>query len=326
MNPLSYKSGRAPISPSGPAHPLPTEDEEFIAQEHFELWHRFCENKTAVFGLVVLVIIILAALTANLFLDPNLVTLQDAYSRGLAPFQHSEAELERIAAGESVITHILGTDGYGRDIFVRIIFGARSSLTIAFATIAISCVAGLIFGVGAGYFGGVLDTVVMRIVDVFMCLPPLLFSLSIVSALGNGMGNLILAVSITMTPFFTRVVRATVLSVASMDYIEAARANGATHLHIILRHLIPNCMGPIIVEATISLSSMIMIAAGLSFIGMGVLPPSPEWGAMLNESREFMRDAPWMVLAPGLTIMITALSFNLVGDGLRDALDPRLKK
>ncbi len=141
-----------------------------------------------------------------------------------------------------------------------------------------------------GYFGGRFDTIVMRIVDVFMCLPPLLFSLSIVAALGNGMGNLILAVSITMTPFFTRVIRATVMSVMSMDYIEAARAAGATHLHIILRHVIPNCMGPIIVEATISLSMMIMLAASLSFIGMGVQPPSPEWGAMLSDAREYMRD------------------------------------
>ncbi len=326
MNLFSYKAGKAPIPPGGPAVPVPTEEEEYIARERFQFWHRFCENKTAVFGLVVLAIIILAAIFANLIADPNLVTFQDVYSRSVAPFAHSEAELERIAAGEDVVTHILGTDGYGRDIFARIVYGARSSLTIAFATIAISCLFGLLFGIGAGYFGGVLDTVVMRIVDVFMCLPPLLFSLSIVSALGNGMGNLILAVSITMTPFFTRVVRATVLTVSSMDYIEAARANGATHTHIILRHIIPNCLGPIIVEATISLSVMIMLAAGLSFIGMGVLPPSPEWGAMLSEAREFMRDAPWMVLAPGLVIMVTSLSFNLVGDGVRDALDPRLKK
>ena len=129
-----------------------------------------------------------------------------------------------------------------------------------------------------------------------------------------------------MTPFFTRVIRATVMSVIYMDYIEAARAAGATHLHIILLHVIPNCMGPIIVEATISLSMMIMLAASLSFIGMGVLPPSPEWGAMLSDAREYMRDAPWMVLAPGLVIMITSLAFNLLGDGVRDALDPRMKK
>ena len=139
------------------------------------------------------------------------------------------------------------------------------------------------------------------------------------------MGNLILAVSITMTPYFTRVVRATVLSVNSMDYIEAARANGATDLHIILRHIIPNCMGPIIVEATISLSSMIMIAASLSFIGMGVQPPTPEWGAMLSGSRQFMRQAPHLVIFPGLAIAVTVLALNLLGDGLRDALDPKLK-
>lgn len=229
---------------------IPSEEEEFIAQERFEFVHRFCENKVAVFGFVVLFLLLMMALFANFITDPANVTTQNAMARSLAPFEHSESELAQIAAGEEVMTHILGTDGFGRDIFARIIYGARSSLFIAFATIFISCLAGLIFGVSCGYFGGTFDTVVMRIVDVFMCLPPLLFSLSIVSALGNGMGNLILAVSITMTPFFTRVIRATVMSVVSMDYIEAARANGAGHLRIILRHIIPNCMGPIIVEAT----------------------------------------------------------------------------
>ena len=224
------------------------------------------------------------------------------------------------------IEHLFGTDGYGRDTFARTVWGARLSLFIAFATILLACVVGMILGVVCGYFGGTVDAVVMRIVDVFMCLPPLLFSLSIVSALGNGMWNLILAVGITMMPYFTRVVRAAVLSVASMDYIEAARANGANDIYIIMKHIIPNCMGPIIVEATISLSSVIMIAAGLSFIGLGVEPPSPEWGAMLSDSREYMRQAPWLVFAPGLAIVVTALAFNLVGDGVRDALDPRQKK
>ena len=289
---------------------VPTEEEEFIEKEKFEFWHRFCENKTALLGLVVMVIIILMAVFANVIADAELVTLQDISVRSQGP-----------GAG-----HLFGTDGYGRDIFTRVVFGARSSLFIAFSTISISCLAGILLGVLCGYRGGTVDTIVMRIVDVFMCLPPLLFSLSIVAAIGNGMGNLILAVSITMTPYFTRVVRATVLSVNSMDYIEAARANGATDLHIIMRHIIPNCMGPIIVEATISLSTMIMIAASLSFIGMGVQPPTPEWGAMLSDAREYMRDAPWMVLAPGLAIVITSLSFNLLGDGVRDAMDPRQKK
>ena len=286
------------------------EHEEFIEQEKFEFWHRYCENKTAVLGLVVLVIIILMAILAPLIADYNQVITQDLSNRTIKPG----------------IEHWFGTDGYGRDTFARTVWGARLSLFIAFATILLACIVGMILGVICGYFGGTVDAIVMRIVDVFMCLPPLLFSLSIVSALGNGMWNLILAVGITMMPYFTRVVRAAVLSVASMDYIEAARANGAHDFYIVTRHIIPNCMGPIIVEATISLSSVIMIAAGLSFIGLGVEPPSPEWGAMLSDSREYMRQAPWLVLAPGFAIMVTALAFNLVGDGVRDALDPRQKK
>lgn len=286
------------------------EHEEFIEQEKFEFWHRFCENKTAVLGLVVLVIIILMAILAPLIADYNQVITQDLSNRTIKPGTE----------------HWFGTDGYGRDTFARTVWGARLSLFIAFATILLACIVGMILGVICGYFGGTVDAIVMRIVDVFMCLPPLLFSLSIVSALGNGMWNLILAVGITMMPYFTRVVRAAVLSVASMDYIEAARANGAHDFYIVTRHIIPNCMGPIIVEATISLSSVIMIAAGLSFIGLGVEPPSPEWGAMLSDSREYMRQAPWLVLAPGFAIMVTALAFNLVGDGVRDALDPRQKK
>lgn len=289
---------------------IPEEQEEFVEQEKFEFWHRFCENKTAVLGLVVLAIIVLLAVCAPLIADYNQVITQDMSSRTLKPG----------------IGHWFGTDGYGRDTFARTVWGARLSLFIAFATILLSCIVGMILGVVCGYFGGTVDAVVMRVVDVFMCLPPLLFSLSIVSALGNGMWNLILAVGITMMPYFTRVVRAAVLSVSSMDYIEAAKANGANDFYIITRHIIPNCMGPIIVEATISLSSVIMIAAGLSFIGLGVEPPSPEWGAMLSDSREYMRQAPWLVLAPGLAIMVTALAFNLVGDGVRDAFDPRQKK
>ncbi len=289
---------------------VPEEHEEFVKEEKFELWHRFCENKVAVAGLIILVIIVIMAFCAPLIADYNQVITQDLSSRTLSPSME----------------HWFGTDGYGRDTFARTIWGARLSLCIAFSTILLACVVGLFLGVICGYFGGTVDVVVMRIVDVFMCLPPLLFSLSIVSALGNGMWNLILAVGITMMPYFTRVVRASVLGVSSMDYIEAAKANGASDFYIITRHIIPNCMGPIIVEATISLSSVIMIAAGLSFIGLGVEAPSPEWGAMLSDSREYMRQAPWLVFAPGLAIVITALAFNLVGDGVRDALDPRQKK
>ena len=284
--------------------------ESYIKEEHFVLWKRFCENKAALLSLIVLLFIIFCAVFANLIVSYDKVIGQSLMQRLKSP----SAE------------HWFGTDGYGRDIFARIIWGARSTLTIAFSTILISCLAGLILGVSCGYYGGKLDNIVMRLVDVIMCLPPILFSLSIVAALGTGMGNLIMAVSITMTPYFTRVIRASVMSVASQEYIEAARAAGATDLHIILRHVIPNSMGPIIVEATINLSYMIMLSSSLSFIGLGVQPPSPEWGAMLSDGREYMRYNPWIVIYPGLAIVITSLAVNLLGDGLRDALDPSLKK
>ena len=284
--------------------------ESYIKQERFVLWKRFCENKIALVSLVVMILIILCAVFAD-----QIVSYDKVINQSL---------LERLQPPSAA--HPFGTDGYGRDIFARVIHGTRSSLTIAFSTIFFSCFAGLLLAVSCGYFGGRLDSVVMRIVDVIMCLPPILFSLSIVAALGAGMENLILAVSITMTPYFTRVIRATVMSVTSSEYIEAARASGATDWHIILRHVIPNCMGPIIVEATINLSYMIMLSSSLSFIGLGVQPPSPEWGAMLSDGRENMRYSPWVVIAPGVAIVITSLVVNLLGDGLRDALDPRLKK
>ena len=284
--------------------------ESYIKQERFVLWKRFCENKIALVSLVVMILIILCAVFAD-----QIVSYDKVINQSL---------LERLQPPSAA--HPFGTDGYGRDIFARVIHGTRSSLTIAFSTIFFSCFAGLLLGVSCGHFGGKLDSVVMRIVDVIMCLPPILFSLSIVAALGAGMENLILAVSITMTPYFTRVIRATVMSVTSSEYIEAARASGATDWHIILRHVIPNCMGPIIVEATINLSYMIMLSSSLSFIGLGVQPPSPEWGAMLSDGRENMRYSPWVVIAPGVAIVITSLVVNLLGDGLRDALDPRLKK
>ena len=284
--------------------------ESYIKQERFVLWKRFCENKIALVSLVVMILIILCAVFAD-----QIVSYDKVINQSL---------LERLQPPSAA--HPFGTDGYGRDIFARVIHGTRSSLTIAFSTILFSCFADLLLGVSCGYFGGKLDSVVMRLVDVIMCLPPILFSLSIVAALGAGMENLILAVSITMTPYFTRVIRATVMSVTSSEYIEAARASGATNWHIILRHVIPNCMGPIIVEATINLSYMIMLSSSLSFIGLGVQPPSPEWGAMLSDGRENMRYSPWVVIAPGVAIVITSLAVNLLGDGLRDALDPRLKK
>lgn len=275
-----------------------------------EVWHRMKKNKPAMIGLVVIVILMLAAIFADVIADfDTLVVAQNPMNRLAKP----SAE------------HWFGTDGFGRDIFARIVHGTRSSLFIAFVTTAVSSLAGGILGSLSGYYGGKVDNIIMRIIDTIMCLPPMLFSLTIVSALGTSMKSLIIAVSVTMTPYFTRVMRAAILTVVGTDYVEAARSSGSGDARIILRHIIPNAIGPVIVQATMSLSFMIMLAAGLSYIGLGVQPPTPEWGAMLSEGREFMRYATHVVAFPGLAIVISSLSLNLLGDGLRDALDPRLK-
>lgn len=275
-----------------------------------DIWHRLKKNKPAVAGLVIISIFLFCAIFADFIVDFN----------GAVITQNSA---ERLQAPS--MAHWFGTDGYGRDIFSRIVYGSRSTLTIAFATTAAACLAGGLLGALAGYYGGMVDNVIMRIVDTIMCLPPMLFSLSIVAALGAGVRNLVIAVSVTMTPYFVRVVRAAIMTVAGSDYIEAARACGSNDTHIIMRHIFPNSIGPIIVQATMSVSFIIMLAAGLSFIGLGVQPPLPEWGAMLSEGREYMRYSVYIVGFPGLAIVLSALSLNLFGDGLRDALDPRLK-
>lgn len=274
------------------------------------VWHRMVKNKPAMVGLVIISIFILAAIFADFIADfDTMVVAQNAAIR----LQPPSAE------------HWFGTDAFGRDIFARIIHGARSSLTIAFLTTIVSSLAGGLLGSVAGFYGGKVDNIIMRIVDTVMCLPPMLFSLSIVAALGTSMKSLIVAVSVTMTPYFTRVIRASILTVVGSDYVEAARANGSGDARIILKYIIPNAIGPVIVQATMSVSFMIMLAAGLSFIGLGVQPPTPEWGAMLSDGREFMRYSTYIVAFPGLAIILSALSLNLLGDGLRDALDPRLK-
>ena len=285
------------------------EEERIMEKRYLEVWHRLCKNKIAILGLVILSIFIFLAVFADVIANyDSKVIAQDVTSRLQPPSKE----------------HWFGTDGYGRDIFARIIHGTRITLFIAFTTTAISAVAGGILGMAAGFYGGVIDNVIMRIVDTVMCLPPLLFSLSIVAALGTGMRNLIIAVSFTMTPYFARVIRATAISVVSMDYIEASKSLGSSNIKTIIWHVLPNSIGPIIVQATMNLSYMIMLSAGLSFIGLGIQPPAPEWGAMLSEGREFMRYSPYIVAFPGLAIVLTALSLNLLGDGLRDALDPKL--
>lgn len=223
------------------------------------------------------------------------------------------------------LTHPFGTDDFGRDILTRIIHGTRISLMVGLAATAIATVGGILLGVISGYFGGWVDSVIMRLMDIMLAFPGILLALAIVAILGQGLWNVMIAVGIFAIPTFARVVRGSVLQVRALDYVEAAGALGARHGRVIWRHILPNCMAPVIVVATMRMATAIVTAAGLSFLGLGAQPPTPEWGAMLSAGREYLRTAPHVATFPGLAIMTLVLAFNMMGDGLRDALDPRLK-
>ncbi len=274
-----------------------------------EVWKRLCKNTGAVIGMVIILIFVLGAVFANLIRPYDLVIRQEAAIRLDPP----SAE------------HWFGTDAYGRDVFARVLYGSRISLSIGFFTAAFSLIFGGILGAAGAYYGGQVDNIIMRVMDMFTAIPGTLLALAIVAALGTSMVNLLIAITISSIPGFVRLIRSTVLTVVESDYVEAARACGTGDARIILRHILPNAIGPIIVQTTTSISDMILTASGLSFIGMGVQAPTPEWGAMISEAREFYRQKPYLVIFPGVCIILTALSFNLIGDGLRDALDPRLR-
>ena len=223
------------------------------------------------------------------------------------------------------LSHIMGTDNYGRDVFARLIHGSRNSLLVGIGAVFTGMIVGGILGAVSGYYGGKVDNIIVRITDMVMCIPMMLLVLTLVAALGSSLMNVLLAMMISNIPSYTRVVRSAVLTVVDQDYIEAARSCGSPNRWIILKHIIPNAIGPIIVQTTMSIGTMILNAAGISFLGMGIQPPTPEWGAMLNEAKGLMLEYPYLVIFPGLAIGITALGLNLMGDGLRDALDPKLK-
>lgn len=276
-----------------------------------ETWRGLRKNRGAVIGGIIIILIVLVALFANVLYDYDTQVIAPNYEDALmAP----------------CLEHPFGTDEFGRDVLARIVHGARLSLEIALVSTVISLTIGGILGAYTGYIGGKFDSIVMRLMDIFLAVPNMLLALAIVSALGGSMMNLIIAIAISDIPRFCRILRSTVLSIKDNEYIEAAKAAGAKTNTIVFREILPNCVAPIIVQVSIVIAAAIIIAAGLSFIGLGVQPPAPEWGAMLSSGRTYMRDYNYLVLFPGLAIVITVLAFNLLGDGLRDALDPRLKQ
>ena len=274
-----------------------------------EIWRRFKKNKTAMLGLYILIITILVAIFADL----------------ITPYQKAILQVGKERLQVPSAAHWFGTDGFGRDLFARVIHGSRYSLLIGVSTSIIALVLGGLLGAAAGYYGGKVDNFIMRIMDVFMCIPPILLALAIVAALGPSLQNLLIAITISSMPDKTRLIRSTIFTVAEQDFVEAAQSYGAKDIRIIIKYILPNAIGPVIVSTTMGIASMILSAAGLSYLGMGVQPPAPEWGSMLSEARQYMRQAAYLLYFPGVAILLSALSFNLVGDGLRDALDPKLK-
>jgi len=292
-----------------------TTKKEFYAQFKkksvtHELWLRFLKNKTAVIGLVIFCIILAVAVAAPWITSYDNVVVKMNIAERLQP---------------PGAAHWFGTDELGRDILARIVYGARISLLIGFSAIIVSLMVGLVLGGTAGYYGGKIDSLIMRGMDVFLCLPDVLLALAIIAAFGNTKVNLTIAIGLAFSPKFSRVVRSAVMGVRDNEYIEAARSIGALDKRIIARHVLPNCIGPIIVQVTLYVANAILTIAALSFIGLGIQPPTPEWGNMLASGRTYMRDFPHIVLAPGMAIFFTILALNLLGDGLRDTLDPRLK-
>jgi len=269
-------------------------------------WLRFLRNPLAVAGLAVVAALLLVAIFA-----PWLAT-QDPYAQDLA---------QRLQAPGA--HHWFGTDQVGRDLYSRIVYGSRPTLAIVSLVVLIVGPIGLVVGAVAGYAGGKVDAVLMRITDIFLAFPGLVLALAFVAALGPGLVNAVIAISLTHWPGFARLARAETLIVRSSDYIAASRIQGASALRILFRHVVPMCLPTLIVRMTLSMAGVILTAAGLGFLGLGAQPPSPEWGAMLASGRRFLIDYWWMSTFPGLAIMVVSLAFNLLGDGLRDVLDPR---
>jgi len=276
-----------------------------------EIWNQYKKNRGAVVGLIVFCLIILVAIASEFIFD---------YQTDIASMNVTQI-LQKPSS-----EHLFGTDHMGRDVMARVLYGARYSLIIGILAVGISVIFGTVIGAIAGYFGGKIETVIMRFVEIFMMIPDILLIIVIVAAFGISLNNLIIAMGVTTIPYFARNARASVMTVRDNEYVEASKAIGMPDILIIFKHVLPNALSPIMVQATARMASCIVQAATYSFLGLGVPAPTPEWGAMLADARQFMREQPHLILFPGLAIMITVLSINLIGDGLRDALDPKLKR
>jgi len=273
-----------------------------------EVWKRLIKNKAAIAGMIVILILLLTAIFADF----------------IAPYGYETQFLDNTRTAPNA-DNWFGTDNFGRDIFSRVVYGSRISIQVGFIAVGVAMVVGGILGSISGYYSGRIDNVIMRLMDVLLAIPGILLAIAIAAALGPGLVNVMIAVGIASIPRYARIVRASVLSLRDQEFVEAAKAVGANDFRIITKYILPNCMAPIIVQGTLGVAEAILSAAGLSFIGLGIQPPIPEWGAMLSTARIYIRDAWWMAIFPGLAIMFTIFGLNLLGDGLRDALDPRLK-
>lgn len=267
------------------------------------------KSKTSLIGFCIIFILIVTAIFA-----PLIATHSPTEQSILNQYQKPSSE------------HWLGTDALGRDIFSRIIYGTRISIQIGVIAVGISMIIGVLLGAVAGYFGRWVDQIIMRFIDILLAFPSILLAIALVAVLGPSLRNAMIAVGIIGIPQFARIIRSAVLSVKETEYIEAARAIGAKHGRTLMQHVLPNCTAPIIVQATLSVGTAILDAAGLSFLGLGAQPPTPEWGAMLSDGRAALQNAPWVITFPGLAIFFVVIGFNLFGDGLRDALDPKMKE
>ena len=275
-----------------------------------ETFQRLCENKAALAGMVFLILLISVSICADFLFNYQETCVQQNIMERL---QWPSWE------------HPFGTDEFGRDLLARVVHGSRISLSIGFTAVAFGLLVGGFLGTIAGYFGGWIDNIIMRACDVFLAVPMMLMAIVIVAALGASIINLVISLAIASVPTFARLVRSAVLTVRDMEYIEAAKAIGVKTPRTIVHYILPNCLGPIIVQTTLRIAATISNTAALSFLGLGVKAPQPEWGALLSSGREFIRDSGYLAFIPGLCIMLTILPLNLLGDGLRDALDPRLK-